>query len=70
MTHPAGVICEVVDEATALLADHVEGGKHIAEEVIRRLWSLLHEQALLVAMHAVGHFPVNTPPPPVTEAIH
>jgi hypothetical protein len=64
------VICEVVDGATALLADHVEGGKHAAEEVIRRLWSLVQEQPLLVAMHAVGHFPVNTPPPAVTKADH
>jgi hypothetical protein len=65
-----GVICEVIDEATALIADHVEGGRHTPDETIRRLWSLLHEQSLIEAMHAVGHFPANTPPPSVTLADH
>ena len=57
-----GAICEVIDEATALLADHVEGQKHLPDELIERLWRLLHEQQLIQAMYDVGHFPRNTPP--------
>jgi hypothetical protein len=56
-------ICERVAEAQALIHDHVECGKHTAEEVIVRLWATFEERALSQAMYDVGYFPQNTPLP-------
>lgn len=54
-------ICERVAEAQALIHDHMECGKHTAEEVVARLRALFEERALLQAMYDVGYFPQNTP---------
>jgi hypothetical protein len=56
-------ICERVAEVQALIHDHVECGKHTAEQVISRLRVLFEERALLQAMYDVGYFPQNTPLP-------
>jgi hypothetical protein len=49
-------ICERVAEVQALLHDHVECGKHTAEEVVKKLQKILSEDELLKAMWGVGYF--------------
>jgi hypothetical protein len=63
MNHLAFEICERVAEAQALIHDHIECGKHTAEEVVGRLRALFEERALLRAMYDMGYFPQNTPLP-------
>ena len=54
-------ICDRVAEAQVLIHDHVECGKHKAQEVVARLRALFEEQTLLQAIYDVGYFPQNTP---------
>lgn len=61
-------ICERVAEAQAVLEDHVAGGKHTSEDVVKRLHTLFGEDELLRAMHAVGYFPPRTLPPGRADA--
>jgi hypothetical protein len=61
--NPVFELCERVAEAQAVLHDHVECGKYSAAEVVGKLHNLFEEEDLLRAMHMVGYFPKNTPPP-------
>ena len=42
--------------------------KYTDPELIRKLTALVSEEALVRAMHAVGYFPPDTPPPVLTGA--
>jgi hypothetical protein len=63
MSNPAHDICDRVAEAQAILHDHSECGKYTPEQVVAKLNALFAEEGLLRAMHAVGYFPDDTPPP-------
>jgi hypothetical protein len=63
MQNAAFEICERVAEAQSLIHDHVECGRHSAEQLVLRLRVLFEERALLQAMYDVGYFPQNTPLP-------
>jgi CDP-diacylglycerol pyrophosphatase len=49
-------IYERVPEVQALLHDHVECGKHTAEEVLKKVQQIISEDELLRAMYHVGYF--------------
>jgi hypothetical protein len=46
----------------SLLHNHIEGGKHLAADVVAQTQAVLSEPELLRAMFDIGYFPQKTPP--------
>jgi hypothetical protein len=61
MTKDLGVICECVNEAQAILHDHLECGKYSPTDALTRLQSVLSNEELLRALYTAGYFPATAP---------